>query len=256
MVKTGRFVLGDGDGLQMHELAIVIVLLSMAFASEIALGIFCVGWSCVIVGIWMLFEGRYSDPLLLVDTAHTALTMITAAGSIALDAHTRMLLHATYHVSMTTLAAMLLGPKKWFGMTVPLLYTLAAYAMLLADRGVRYLDPSLEDLVLASTTGAADYLCTPWAWCAYALLGASKRTVAFPFAAFVAYKCVIAAFTVPAAMIPETIALLNSTRVLASSPYARLLLGGLPAVNVIVLYPVIWPRITAAINHGRDLVGL
>jgi len=251
-----KFILGGGDGLQAHEFAVAIALLALAFASEVALGIFLLGWSCIILGAWLLFAGRYSDPLLFVDTAHTALTMLTAAGSIALPGHTRMLLHATYHVSIVTLAAMLLGPRKWFSTTVPLLYTLAAYAMLVADRGVRVLDPSLSDVALDMSMEAVDYLCTPWAWCVYNLLGGGKRAVAWPFVAFVAYKSALAMYTYPMNVIPATYDLLNTSRIASTSLQVRLILGGLPALNVLVLYPVVWPRIMAALTHGRSLLGL
>ena len=251
-----RHVFGGSDGLQSYEFTIAVAILAAAFASEAALGIFMLGWTCIILGTWILFHGRYSDPLLLVDTANSILCMYTFGGWTKLDAHKVMLLHATFHVSIVTLAAMLIGPKKWFAGTVPLLYTCASYAMMIADRSLRAIEPGLEDVVLRMSTDAADYLTTPWAWCVYSLMGGEKQMLAFPFVVFVAYKSILAMYFFPATIVPATIDLLGSAGVSDSALAAKAIIAGLPAMNVIVLYPVVWPRIIAAFKHGASIIGL
>ena len=251
-----KFIFGGGEGLPMYYFAIAVGLLAAAFQSEQALGIFLAGWSLVIFGTWLLFDGRQSDPTIFVDVANTVLTMLTADGTIVLSPHTRMLLHATFHISICTLSAMLMGPKNWFGATVPLLYTIAAFFMLFADRSVRQLDPSLEDLTLKMSIEAIDYLATPWAWLVYNLLGGSKRAIAWPFVAFIAYKSVLAMYECPMEMVPAAYELVTSPRLAAASPYARFLFGAVPMWNLIVLYPIVVPRIIIAVKHGRSIIGL
>ena len=100
---------GDAQAAQQflkeaHEAAILTALLAAAFAADFTFGMFAMGWAAVILGAWILFDGLHSDPLLLVDTAHTFLSMYTYGGSSGLDRERVMLLHASYHITLVTLA--------------------------------------------------------------------------------------------------------------------------------------------------------
>lgn len=232
----------------------MVVLLSAAFASEASLGYYVLGWSAIILGTWIAFDGRHNDPLLLVDTAHAFLTWHTFGGAAGLTDHNLMLLHAAYHLALVTLAAFLIGPKKWFGMFIPCLYTAASYLMILVHRAICVLDPSKEAIALKIALDAADLLTTPYHWCLYNLFGGNKYAITLPIVAYTAYKSACAMYAYPTSAGPATMALLNSSEVIDAPLYMKVLIAFVPLFNGCILYPVVWPRIKAAYTHAKGLL--
>ena len=254
-IWSGKSIFGGGDGLQPHEAALLTALLAAAFAADFTFGMFAMGWAAVILGAWILFDGRHSDPLLLVDTAHTFLSMYTYGGSSGLEHQRITLLHASYHITLVTLAAMLIGPKKWFGGLTPCLYTAASYVMVLEYEAVRRLDPSLSDVASQQMYDVADFLIMPWHWGVYNLLGGSAvgALYAFPFGAYTFYGSVRAMCKYPFAIYPATLELLASPRVTKADPIVRAILAAVPHFNTVILYPVVIPRALAACRHAATL---
>ena len=166
-----------------------------------------------------------------------------------------MLLHASYHITLVTLAAMLIGPKKWFAGLTPCLYTAASYVMVLSDRAIRTLDPSLSDVASQQMYDVADFLIMPWHWGVYNLLGGCSggAIYAFPFGAYTFYGSIRAMYKYPLAIYPATLDLLGSPRVEKAAWGVRAILAAVPLFNTVILYPVVIPRALAASRHAVAL---
>jgi hypothetical protein len=244
--------------------AFIVVALAAAGATDPVLAVFAVGWLCVYIGMWILFNGSNYDPFLLVDSFHAILSIYTFGGTIpfrtiggtsGLTDESIMLLHISYHVVTVTVAAALFGPEKWFGEMglMPKLYTAAAWLSITVDRSIRLLDPSLTFAALFTTKNAADLYNTPWHWCLYSLAGGGPRAATLPIVSYTAYCSIRNLYMYPTTMYPAVVDLLNSTDFADASSLARALFCVVPAFNFCIMGFVLTPRIAAAFRDAKAL---
>jgi hypothetical protein len=252
-------IFGGGDGLQQHEAAILTALLAYAFSADLEIGLYATGWTCVILGFWLLFDGKHEDPLLLVDTAHSFLCMYTFGGASGMSDHSIMLLHITYHVVLVTLCAALLSPAKWFAGLTPCLYTFASFMAFFADRAIRSLDPTMMLTATQLTLHCADFYAMPWHWGVYNLLGGSDpkggRVHALPFGLYTAYGSFKIMYMYPALLLPPRLDALQDVPLSAASGSVRGIYTAVLLANCVILYFVVIPRVLAALRHARAVVG-
>ena len=246
------------------EAACLLAIAVALGASELCLGLFFTGWALVLVGAWVLCEESQSavDSLLAVDFLHACLALATLGGLTPLDDHGLMLLHISFHLANVCCVVVLHGAEKAFsGLTMKLYFT-AAWLAILADRMSRSLAPSLVAIAAGPTTlGAADLYTTPWHWCLYNLLGGSSgayRFASFPIVCYTAFCACRILPKYPYSKVPEIYQLLFSGSMagpLAEAPFVvRFLTALVPFFNLLIIGPILVPRIMQAYRHAKSLI--